>query len=98
MKKYITMFIVGTVITGCNLGAHTPSSGVNLDHSLNIQNGLPVNDPVLNSMVPLIYIMNGDRSSICTGTVIEGNRVLTAAHCLLNMAPKKIINTIPRMI
>ncbi|MDD3267343.1 MAG: trypsin-like serine protease, partial [Burkholderiales bacterium] len=46
-------------------------------------------DPFLNSTVPLIVMLTPDGTGICSGTLIDKNTVLTAAHCVLNMKKKK---------
>lgn len=74
--------------TGTSSGANQPIAGV-LGKSTLVQNGVPVTDPRLNSMVPLIYIsVSSTSGEICTGTLLDSKTILTASHCVLDMAAK----------
>ena len=93
MKKvFIVISCIGLILSGCNSGtnaATTPSQNADTK----IQNGIPVEDQMLNSMVPLIYATQYNEDgkpygTICTGTVISANKILTAAHCVLDMKKK----------
>lgn len=98
MTKFNTLFIALCITAGisaCNSGASgTSQASTASTHSGGIsslvQNGTPVTDPRLNSMVPLIYIkVSSTSGEICTGTLIDSTTILTASHCVLNMAAKQ---------
>jgi secreted trypsin-like serine protease len=87
-----------SMLVACNSGTKTSSANLptnsvsNLDASkaLNVQNGVPVTDPAINAMVPLLYIqISQDAQSLCSATLLDSTTILTAAHCALNMTSKK---------
>ena len=85
------VFIIGIgmlLLNGCHVGVNNSldsTSSNSQSQSIKIQNGIPVDAPEINGMVPLIMIGN---SAICTGT-ISRDTILTAAHCALDMTKKK---------
>jgi secreted trypsin-like serine protease len=95
MKKINTLaYILLTTasLSACNSGATSGTQATTQNNpakSTLVQNGSPVSDPRLNSMVPLIYIQVSSTSgAICTGTLIDNQTILTASHCVLDMAAK----------
>ena len=84
-KKELTLITLAAFLISCNSGNSGSNNIKQPSRQLNIQNGIPAEDPEINGMVPLILI--GD-SALCTGTVISPNTILTAAHCVLNMRRK----------
>lgn len=88
--KVSLLLVLSTSLFGCNLGDGTgfKTPLATTSHKLNIQNGTAVTDPSLNGMIPLVYIASS--KSICTGTLLSQDIVLTAAHCVMNMRPKEL--------
>ncbi len=94
MKKILLLSYFSVSLLGCNLGSNDTTK-MAMPPNLKIQNGIPVEDRMLNSMVPLIYGTHYNKDgkpygTICTGTVISANKILTAAHCVLDMKEKPL--------
>lgn len=88
--KSLVVLISSTSLLACNSGA---SEGNNLgspNMDSKVQNGSIVKDPFLNSTVPLIVIITPEGNGFCSGTLIDANTVLTAAHCALDMKTKAL--------
>lgn len=99
MKKYLQL-IIATIsccfaLTGCNSGGSVATNNQKtISHngngnSLLIQNGSVATESGLNGLIPLIYhsfTQNGQSASTtCSGTLLDSQTILTAAHCVLNM-------------
>lgn len=95
-KIYLICWTMAALaLFACNSGGSGTASGTNQDSAKSplIQNGSVVTDPNLNAMIPLIYRVfteDGQQyGSTCTGTLIDSQTVLTAAHCVLDMSGYK---------
>lgn len=80
-------------LTSCNSGGANSYTQSNLTNSesdtILIQNGVPVTIQAINAMVPLIYIQESNGTAeVCSGTLLDKNTILTAAHCVLNLVDK----------
>ena len=69
------------VLSACSQPKQVTGDIANLEPSQNILGGQPVeaSDPVAASTVAIVSLSHG--SVICTGSLITGNIVMTAAHC-----------------
>ncbi len=95
LNQLIYFGSISILLSACNCGGGnaTPSANSATGRSTLIQNGSVVTDPKLNAMIPLIYrtfTENGQQyGSTCTGTLVDSQTVLTAAHCVLDMSGSK---------
>lgn len=101
----VLLMIPSIGMVSCNSGySNSPANNLNQQSSKEVkqialsneniftpfvQNGETVVDPVLNSTVPLLLINSSRGTSICTGTLLDNNTVLTAAHCVLTFDKKR---------
>lgn len=97
--NYLLLAAISSIgLSACNSGSAGVSNPAVKSLSVNsnsnnifpfVQNGSVVTEPVLNSTIPLILMETDGGISICTGTLLDANTVLTAAHCAINMPAKK---------
>ena len=96
-KLLLSTVSLGLILSGCNSGqggtSTTPSAVQNAEFtpSLKVQNGIPVTNQQLNNSVPLIFttsVNNPGMGALCTGVLLDKTTVLTASHCVLDMAAK----------
>ena len=97
--KIFAVFIISLIsscLSACNSGGgnvaasnQTNATSSSTDDSFLVANGSISNIPAINAMVPLIYIqLSATSAELCSGTVIGKSEILTAAHCVLDMAAK----------
>ena len=79
LVRSVCSWLAVVLVLGCNDGAGEPAS-VEVLHGP---------DSALDSTTSTVSLMRG-RASVCSGTVIARNRVLTAAHCAGNFATLEI--------
>ena len=96
-KTNLTTYIIsGAILTACVGNTNSNNSSTNIQNGITppatqVQNGSVVTDPAINSRLPLIYTQLSESSGeICTGSLLDANTVLTAAHCVINMHQKAV--------
>lgn len=69
------------------------SCGLNVDNikndksALNIVNGVELKNDVTTIGLATVYLINQSNESFCSGVLIDGYTVITAAHCLTSLFP-----------
>lgn len=84
--SFLVALPVGVI--ACNNGYSSSADSI-ADNHAKVQNGKISTNKYLNSVVPLLFSISPDGGTgICSGTLLDANTVLTAAHCVLDMKNK----------